>query len=322
MSRVSGLSSPTKKLYTRCFFRTVQVTDFGEKVFVVGSTTQLGNWVVSRGHELSTSEELHPSWFSKEPVYLPLKQNVQYKYVIVDENGDVKKWEEYEGNRTIIPTGIEMTIEDDNGAIREKTTCQMLSNVDVEHEVLCVDSKQRETLEAKYKVQQLHDQEKEPKIDINDTLVVCAFELPLRVVRNDKDGFDVHPTKTALLPSLHKLRQTAKLPVKFIGWPGISLNDETEQALVEKLLESYDCIPIFPPKNEMELFLQFCHRFLWPLFHNVVILDTQKQEPFNSALWYCYQTMNKLWADSVFQMHMKVILYGCMIISYYYYLFT
>lgn len=36
-----------KSLYTRTFFRVVIPTDFGEKVAVVGSEPQLGNWQVS-----------------------------------------------------------------------------------------------------------------------------------------------------------------------------------------------------------------------------------------------------------------------------------
>lgn len=35
------------------------------------------------------------------------------------------RWEEIEGNRELTPTGVEMLVEDDNGYIRGKTSCEM-----------------------------------------------------------------------------------------------------------------------------------------------------------------------------------------------------
>ena len=46
-----------------------------------------------------------PSWFSLEPILLPIKEKVQYKYVIVDETGKLINWEEIEDNRELVPTG-------------------------------------------------------------------------------------------------------------------------------------------------------------------------------------------------------------------------
>eukprot|EP00922_Rhytidocystis_sp_ex-Travisia-forbesii_P060305 GHVS01089405.1.p1 GENE.GHVS01089405.1~~GHVS01089405.1.p1 ORF type:complete len:1047 (-),score=173.86 GHVS01089405.1:125-3265(-) len=290
------------RLFTKVHFRVDLSTEIAERVLVVGSDPHLGAWEVKNAHELMTTDELHPSWFSPEPVYLPLKVPVVYKYVIVDSEMKVVSWEQIEGNRTIVPTGMDMTVEDDDGRYRQQTRSEeTLLGEDQQGSLLQseADKVERVEREAKDRVAGLHEQEEEPEIDENDTLVICAFELPVKVSRNSQlpEGFQIHPAKSALLPSLHKLRGRTKLPVKFVGYPGICVESEKEMLQIERLLEQHDCIPVFPPHDQLTMFLQFCHRFLWPLFHNVVQLDTRKQEPFNSELWCCYQSINRLWAD-------------------------
>ncbi|CEL98035.1 unnamed protein product [Vitrella brassicaformis CCMP3155] len=289
------------KLYTKVFFRAVFNTDFGERVRVVGDSPLLGSWDPKKGHELKTSEELFPSWFSLEPILLPIKEKVQYKYVIVDETGKLINWEEIEDNRELVPTGVEMTVEDDNGLYREQTQSHLESYsmaLDAEQQ-LVTDSKQREDQVTQARVTYVHQQEMDSMIDENDTLLVVSFELPVKVSKSEDGQFVVTPGKTALLPTLYQQRKKTKIPVKTIGWPGIHVEDPRDQEEIERLLADYDCHPVFPPKKELDEYLAFCHRFLWPLFHNVVILDTHSQQPFNNEQWGHYQAMNRLWAEAV-----------------------
>ncbi|EPR58368.1 trehalose-phosphatase [Toxoplasma gondii GT1] len=384
-------------LYTRVFFRAVVRTDFGERVAVVGSSPSLGNWQAEHGHELTTNEDVFPSWFSKEPVYLPLKKPISYKYVVLDERGDIVRWEECEGNRELVPTGLEMTVEDDDGLFREQMTNRGDHGVEGDDDV-SVAALDKEEVDARNRM--LAIQEEEPEFDENDSVIVCALDLPLRVVRvspsreasplpsslpassTDSSGqtekravsfpedagasarrssstvaatreeettrtassfpkveetaergrdsslalwpgaardaagdfgealqpratrsrrgtFEVRPSKSALLPSLFHLRKKTRLPVRFVGWPGIHVENEEEQAEIAELLRAYDCSPIFPDKDEFDCHLTFCHQVLWPLFHNVVVLDSNTQVPFDSDLWAKYQAVNKLWADAV-----------------------
>ncbi|CDJ44427.1 hypothetical protein, conserved, partial [Eimeria tenella] len=118
-----------RALYTRTFFRVVIPTEFGEKVAVVGSESQLGNWQVSRCHELVTNEDVVPAWFSKKPALLPLNKKVAYKYVVLNDRNEIVRWEEIEGNRELTPTGVEMLVEDDNGYIRGKTSCDLPTEI-------------------------------------------------------------------------------------------------------------------------------------------------------------------------------------------------
>ncbi|PHJ14802.1 trehalose, partial [Cystoisospora suis] len=118
-------------------------------------------------------------------------------------------------------------------------------------------------------------------------------------LRSSRGTFEVRPSKSALLPSLYQLRNKTRLPVRFIGWPGVEVDDELEQQELIDFLRPYDCVPIFPEKTQFHQYQVFCHMFLWPLFHNVVILDSKTQVPFDTELWSCYQAVNKLWADAV-----------------------
>lgn len=170
-----------RTLYTRTFFRVVIPTEFGEKVAVVGSESQLGNWQISHCHELVTNEDVVPAWFSKKPALLPLKKKVAYKYVVLNDRNEIVRWEEIEGNRELTPTGVEMLVEDDNGYIREKTSCEMPT-------LFTQDAQRRETAtqsriaqEAKERL--LSAQEEAVQIDQNDSLLVVALELPIRVIR-------------------------------------------------------------------------------------------------------------------------------------------
>eukprot|EP00388_Colpodella_angusta_P021333 GDKJ01054035.1.p1 GENE.GDKJ01054035.1~~GDKJ01054035.1.p1 ORF type:complete len:1264 (-),score=313.95 GDKJ01054035.1:45-3437(-) len=47
--------------------------------------------------------------------------------------------------------------------------------------------------------------------------------------------------------------------------------------------------------------MNFCHKVLWPLFHNVVQIDSIRSQTFDQTQWYHYQHVNKAFADTVSQ---------------------
>ncbi|OEH79151.1 trehalose-6-phosphate synthase domain-containing protein [Cyclospora cayetanensis] len=345
-----------KALYTRTFFRVVIPTEFGEKVAVVGSESQLGNWQVSRCHELVTNEDVVPAWFSKKPAILPLKKKVAYKYVVLNDRNEIVRWEEIEGNRELTPTGVEMLVEDDNGYIRGKTSCEMPVSLSLDAQKPESETDPTGLAEAQERL--LSAQEGRVKIDQNDSLLVVALELPLRVVRVSehhnseaeskaiaavaasaasggagvaaggagesspvpqlRDGsgepvafarsasgrFELRPSKCTLLPSLFHLRRRTHLPVSFFGFPGVYTTDEEEKEEIRQLLEPYSCFPIFCPEKEMAECLCFCNQIMRPLFHNVLSVDSEAQEPYNPQLWSAYQYISKLYATEV-ALHMQ-----------------
>ncbi|KAL8430647.1 hypothetical protein Efla_005132 [Eimeria flavescens] len=159
-----------RALYTRTFFRVVLPTEFGEKVAVV-----------SHCHELVTNEDVVPAWFSKKPALLPLKKKVAYKYVVLNDRNEIVRWEEIEGNRELTPTGVEMLVEDDNGFIRGRTSCEMPTLFTADTQKGEAGSQTRLSAEARERL--LSVQEEAVQIDQNDSLLVVALDLPVRVVR-------------------------------------------------------------------------------------------------------------------------------------------
>ncbi|KAF8817824.1 trehalose-phosphatase, partial [Cardiosporidium cionae] len=253
------------------------------------------DWDPQKGHELYTTEEHFPGWYSRSPVNLPLKEPVQYKYVSMDVSGKEMRWESFEGNREIIPTGDFMTIEDDDGLYRLKAQTDL--------SIATYDDENRET-SAKSKMEAARSRyedllQKDVTFEDNNTVLICSMELPLRVTRTASGSFSVEDRKSALLPSLYALHLCTPRPCKFFGWPGIHLKSQEEQEELTLFLEKYNCIPIFPSDELFSKYLEFCHRFLWPLFHNVLSLSLDLLEPFTTDLWNAYKYINRLWADKI-----------------------
>ncbi|MBZ9691920.1 phospholipase D-like domain-containing protein [Clostridium sp. M14] len=66
-------------------------TQPGDKVVVVGNVPELGDWNVENGLVMSTSDDLFPDWFVKADIDPGV--SIEYKYVILRENGDAE-WED------------------------------------------------------------------------------------------------------------------------------------------------------------------------------------------------------------------------------------
>ena len=84
----------------RVIFRATAKLKRGETLCVVGNTTKLGSGRIKRAMELVTSPKEFPVWFSPEPISVPDKAIVEYKYFICS-GGKFSRWEPFEGHRTI-----------------------------------------------------------------------------------------------------------------------------------------------------------------------------------------------------------------------------
>lgn len=108
---------PKEYLRSAVTFHVCLATRLQESVRLVGSLPELGNWQVSKGVEMMTNEKSYPCWTTKAPVLLPLGSPVQYKYVICGPF--TQQWESRVSNRVVIPAGVTMMVEDDNGFGRQ-----------------------------------------------------------------------------------------------------------------------------------------------------------------------------------------------------------
>ena len=76
-------------------------TAFGEEVFVIGETLELGNWSVEKGQRLYGNN--FPIWQSQ---FFTFKNKVDFEYKYIykvpeEKNKDKVNWEEYKGNRKL-----------------------------------------------------------------------------------------------------------------------------------------------------------------------------------------------------------------------------
>ena len=76
-SRAKPRSEPKT---ARVAFNVVAGTEIGETVCVVGDHPMLGAWNERDALELVTTPEYYPTWYSLEPVNLPLHKPIKYKF--------------------------------------------------------------------------------------------------------------------------------------------------------------------------------------------------------------------------------------------------
>lgn len=106
--------------------------------------------------------------------------------------------------------------------------------------------------------------------------------------------------KATTLSTLFQLRDRYPIRVMFVGWPGIHVADYVAQQEIRRLLLDIDCIPVFPPIDEFQAYLEFCTNFLWPAFNNVVrAFQGDNPLPFDQTQWAAYQVINQRYADVV-----------------------
>jgi trehalose 6-phosphate synthase/phosphatase len=296
-------------LQTRIYFHASHDSvQYGETVRVVGNHPSLGAWDPKNGVRLKTFEDVFPCWVSEEPVSVELHAEIEYKYVVVGEDGTLRAWEDYSGNRKFVASGLEMTIEDDEGQYR--TMKGTLGSQDELDEVHASSKTRAPTVNKMDKEQRLafvQELEGSVTIEQNDTIYMVALQLPLKVERGDDGNWIVQDKAPsdgrnfATLPAIKELRENRQWRVMCVGWPGVHVENLSEQRLLERKLLEYDCIPVFPPKQAFEQFVTFYTSFLWPIFHDVMLdfQTTINPRPFSEQGWASYQRINNVYAQAV-----------------------
>eukprot|EP00742_Colponemidia_sp_Colp-10_P008648 GILJ01009382.1.p1 GENE.GILJ01009382.1~~GILJ01009382.1.p1 ORF type:complete len:1037 (-),score=136.84 GILJ01009382.1:160-3270(-) len=291
-----------KALFTRIYFRVKSETKYGETVRITGDSPMLGEWRHQDGVRLTTSEDQYPVWYTTEPLTLPSGIPVNYKYVIM-EGPLLKRWEEISGNRTLIPEGIEMTVEDVEGEYIGTSTVKQL--IDEKDEILDISDHHHDHGPPDLPNMNQDYVEEPVKISPNETLIVCALELPLKIRKRENGEWEIKSSQAVLLPTLYDLRERKNVRVVWIGHPGIQVDPADEHSLAQILYEDYQCIPVFIPVDVVTKHFQFCRGYLWPLFHNIILVygRRHKPQPFDNELWQAYCALNKIFADKIVEFH-------------------
>jgi|GEM_PF-2966995 len=93
----------TKKATVDFTFKVNNKTSyFGEKLYVCGNIKELGNWDIKNAFNLTTDENLYPSW--KGTINLPADTYIEFKFVSVGNDGTNENviWEDGENRAATI----------------------------------------------------------------------------------------------------------------------------------------------------------------------------------------------------------------------------
>lgn len=91
----SSIETATPSLAKIVFWIHLHI-NYGERLVVVGSVPELGNWILSNGAPMSWTDG--DMWQAE--VEIPAGGIVEYKYVIVNQNGDALSWQA--GNNSVL----------------------------------------------------------------------------------------------------------------------------------------------------------------------------------------------------------------------------
>jgi len=84
-------------------------------------------------------------------------------------------------------------------------------------------------------------------------------------------------------------------PSRWIGWPGVTVEDPAKQALVTETLAGFHAHPVFLSDHSMDKFYHgFCNKTIWPLFHyfpSYVVCE--------ESLYAHYRCVNRIFCEAV-----------------------
>ena len=121
-------------------------------------------------------------------------------------------------------------------------------------------------------------------LEATDTVILVAYQLPLLVTRSAEEGggFDVMWDDNSVL---NKQALNLKCRVFWVGCVSLAVEKEEEEELAELLWERYDCVVVFlEPTLQSKFYHGFCRGYLRPIFHNQLVLPTEK-DPYSDEDW-------------------------------------
>ena len=137
-------------------------------------------------------------------------------------------------------------------------------------------------------------------VDGGDTVILVAYQLPLKLSRKDGGGWNVEWDEESVL---HREALALESRCLWVGCVGISVEPEEEDDLYSLLLEEYNCAAVFLDANLANDFYHgFCRSYLRPIFHNQLRL-AGADNPFNDLHWRAYCNANRKFSDVVMDIY-------------------
>ncbi|OQR97433.1 trehalose-phosphatase [Thraustotheca clavata] len=320
--------------YTRVHLRVRAETRIGEELHCSGASYTMGQYNPSESIELVTTPEEYPIWRTSKPLILPRGIAHRYMYALF-LGGAFSKWEQIDQDRIIVPEGREMTIAEDFGTYDPNSVLQKTSeicnrSIVYMRKILTHSAKQalitgkiEKQGESRFRQgaskEKMHPRFKRHasatyKPDADSTLYLICYHLPIHLNKIDGQWHGEWDKDSLIARSEGTIAQS--MNVKWVGCVTLEYQsqplteDDVEE--IKTLLEAMDAHAVFiSPELGADHYQGYCKSKLWPMFHNVDILDiyssvwddaefvSGKEEKNNGRWWAAYNQVNQLIAKAV-----------------------
>ena len=294
-------------LYATLEFKVNYTSKIGQILHICGNVQELGNWNADNSPKLRTNPNIYPNWESNFNFSLPIGMTIEYKYVLIDQNNN-KYWEQLPNNSvrtlTMKKPGnyliinemgnlnlkiIDKTIEPEikpNSKIslnlieKEENEEKKIKNVkfkfedfsNVASELHPIDLISYENNKMSLDIFDDFDK-KEIKLSSRDRIVMVTVYLPI-IIEKTKDGNYkiIESDNSFLFRYVNKLKTDVKKNYINVKWIGLLKNlydfSEEEQEEIIDFLREYDYYPVTPSKKELDYFIYYLERVMYPVFLN------------------------------------------------------
>jgi trehalose 6-phosphate synthase/phosphatase len=132
--------------------------------------------------------------------------------------------------------------------------------------------------------------------------IIVANMLPLQAKRDIETGkWCFSWDEDSILLQL-KDGFSSDTEVIYVGSLKVEIDTSEQDAVAQKLLDDFNCVPTFLPHElQRKFYLGFCKQQLWPLFHYMLPICSDHGDRFDRMLWQAYVSANKIFADKVME---------------------
>ncbi|OGC02226.1 bifunctional alpha,alpha-trehalose-phosphate synthase (UDP-forming)/trehalose-phosphatase [candidate division KSB1 bacterium RBG_16_48_16] len=123
-------------------------------------------------------------------------------------------------------------------------------------------------------------------------LIIVSNRLPVNLRRRKKE-FISQPSAGGVATGIESLKSSYDL--LWIGWPGLTVNNDGEKTLLRERLYQDKMIPVFlTSKDILEYYEGFSNKTIWPLFNYFI-----QNVIYEDKYWRAYKNVNNKFCDQV-----------------------
>ncbi|KAM3400321.1 hypothetical protein ACQJBY_005296 [Aegilops geniculata] len=145
----------------------------------------------------------------------------------------------------------------------------------------------------------------------NGRVLIVANRLPVTAKRDPVKKWVFPSSSGGLVSALQGLKDVQMM---WVGWPGVSVPNETDQTVITEELFKRRCVPVFLDEELMDQYYSgYCNKILWPLFH---YLGLPQEYKINKAKdiksqFEAYTQANQMFAETVCKIYKEGDIIWC-----------